>query len=94
MAETLVKVVDKDWREKAACRGLIAPDYVWFPPRGRYVSTRAGAISPTQRLLDLCEGCPVKVTCLNFAIAGNEPGIWGGTSFRQRRAIKKERASK
>jgi WhiB family redox-sensing transcriptional regulator len=94
MAETLVKVVDKDWREKAACRGLIAPDYIWFPPRGRYVSTRAGAISPTQRLLDLCEGCPVKVTCLEFAIAGNEPGIWGGTSFRQRRAIKKERVSK
>jgi len=94
MAETLVKVVDKDWREKAACRGLIAPDYVWFPPRGRYVSTRAGAISPTQRLLDLCEGCPVRITCLDFAIAGNEPGIWGGTSFRQRRAIKKERASK
>jgi len=94
MAETLVKVVDKDWREKAACRGLIAPDYVWFPPRGRYVSTRAGAISPTQRLLDLCEGCPVRITCLDFAIAGNEPGIWGGTSFRQRRAIKKERVSK
>jgi WhiB family redox-sensing transcriptional regulator len=94
MAETLVKVVDKDWREKAACRGLTAPDYIWFPPRGRYVSTRAGAISPTQRLLDLCEGCPVRITCLDFAIAGNEPGIWGGTSFRQRRAIKKERVSK
>ena len=94
MAETLVKVVDKDWRDNAACRGLTAPDYIWFPPRGRYVSTRAGATSPTQRLLDLCEGCQVKVTCLEFAIAGNEPGIWGGTSFRQRRAMKKERASK
>ena len=87
-------MADKDWREKAACRGLIAPDYIWFPPRGRYVRTRDGATSPTQRLLDICEGCPVKVTCLDFAIQNNEPGIWGGTSFRQRRAIKKERVSR
>ena len=94
MAETLVKVVDKDWREKAACRGLIAPDYVWFPPRGRYVRTRAGATSPTQRLLDICNSCPVKEPCLEHALFFNEVGIWGGTSNRQRRAIKKERVSK
>ncbi len=87
-------MTEKDWRKKAACRGLVAPDYNWFPARGRYVTARTGsqASSSTQRLLSICNECPVKLDCRDFAIKFNEPGIWGGTSSRQRRAIKKQRA--
>ena len=82
-----------DWRNKAACKGLTEPlGYDWFPARGRYVTTRQGSRTsgPTQSLLDICDKCPVKIECLHWAIAHNEPGIWGGTSSRQRRAMKKE----
>ncbi len=87
-------MTDKDWRKKAACRGLVGPDFDWFPARGRYVTTRTGSqsSSSTQKLLEICHGCPVKLACREFAITNNEPGIWGGTSSRQRRAIKKQRA--
>jgi len=84
---------EKDWRKKAACRGLTGPDFDWFPPRGRYVTARteSQASSSTQRLLAICESCPVKIPCLEFAIRHGEPGIWGGTSSRQRRIMKRER---
>lgn len=83
-----------DWRNKAACKGLTGDKgFDWFPARGRYVTTRQGskASGPTQSLLDICGQCSVKIECLEFAIRHNEPGIWGGTSSRQRRAIKEER---
>ena len=88
-------MTDKDWRKRAACRGLTGDKgYDWFPARGRYVTARTGsrAASETQSLLDICNSCPVKKPCLEWAITKNEPGIWGGTSSRQRRAIKKQRA--
>ena len=87
-------MTDTDWRKKAACRGLVGPDFDWFPARGRYVTTRQGSqvSGETKTLLDICNSCSVKKPCLEFAIKFNEPGIWGATSSRQRRAIKKERA--
>jgi len=82
------------WRNKAACKGLTEDKgYDWFPARGRYVTTRHGSqVSPkTKTLLDICNECPVKIECRDYAITHNQPGIWGGTSSRQRRAMKKER---
>ena len=84
-----------DWREKAACKGLTEDKgYDWFPARGRYVTTRQGSqvAGETKTLLDICNSCPVKSDCLEAALETNEPGIWGGTSSRQRRAIKRARA--
>jgi WhiB family redox-sensing transcriptional regulator len=79
---------DQEWRTHAACKGLTGPNYEWFPPRGR----RSNVENSTQRLLDICHKCPVELECRDFAIKFGEPGIWGGTSSRQRRAIKKQRA--
>lgn len=36
-----------------------------------------------------CSTCPVLTECLNWAIAADEKGIWAGTSFEQRRVIRK-----
>lgn len=37
----------------------------------------------------LCAGCPVRVACLEFALAHDERhGVWGGASERQRRAMR------
>ena len=36
----------------------------------------------------ICRGCPVKVTCLNWALAsGQEAGIWGGLTEDERRRL-------
>jgi WhiB family redox-sensing transcriptional regulator len=37
----------------------------------------------------VCAGCPVREACLEFALANDERwGVWGGTSERQRRAMR------
>lgn len=42
----------------------------------------------------LCGRCPVKDDCLDFALANREHyGIWGGTSERERRRIRRRRSA-
>jgi WhiB family redox-sensing transcriptional regulator len=40
----------------------------------------------------VCEGCPVRVESLEYALARHVPdGVWGGTSERERRRIARSR---
>lgn len=55
---------------------------IFYPERG----------SSTKEAKDVCRGCPVKDQCLDYALMNGEKfGIWGGTSERERRKIRKER---
>jgi hypothetical protein len=56
--------------------------HIFFPERG-------DDDRPGKRI---CSTCPVKAFCLEYAIeAGEKHGIWGGTSERQRRSMRRER---
>ena len=40
----------------------------------------------------MCEVCPVRVDCLEYALANRlDYGVWGGTSERERQRILRER---
>jgi len=70
-----------DWRDQAACRGA---DPELFFPDGDTRSARNGV--KAARLI--CRGCPVRVTCLSWALAsGQEAGIWGGLTEDERRRL-------
>lgn len=67
------------WRNQAACRGL--DPALFFPERG---ASTAGARA-------VCRVCPVREVCATEAVTRNEQfGIWGDTSIRQRRALRRE----
>jgi WhiB family redox-sensing transcriptional regulator len=70
------------WYSYAACRHPdIDPD-IFFPTRG---------CTPTQINVAkrICYGCPARDECLAYAMSNRESfGIWGGTSERERRAIR------
>jgi WhiB family redox-sensing transcriptional regulator len=67
-----------DWREAGAC--LAADPDLFFPVA---VGTAAG--DETTRALRICDGCPVKRQCLDFAMrTGEASGIWGGTTPEER----------
>jgi WhiB family transcriptional regulator, redox-sensing transcriptional regulator len=71
-----------EWFERAACRGS-DPD-IFHPERsGRYVGTSLAKA--------ICRTCPVAEGCLEWALKWNEPGVYGGTSVRERRRLRKER---
>jgi WhiB family redox-sensing transcriptional regulator len=74
------KVTDPSWRRMAACRG-VSPD-LFFPSKGE----------PAGEAKQVCQTCPVAGACLDFAItSGEETGIWGGMSERQRREVARAR---
>jgi WhiB family redox-sensing transcriptional regulator len=63
-----------------ACRGT-DPD-VFFPDRGE-------SLEPAKQV---CAECVVRDECLEHALANGERfGVWGGTSERERRRIRRQR---
>jgi WhiB family redox-sensing transcriptional regulator len=71
---------DRSWQDRANCLG-VDPD-LFFPGRGE----------STQEAKAICAGCVVRDECLEQALARPEKfGIWGGTSERERRRLRRER---
>lgn len=69
---------DTRWKPAAACVGK-DPD-LFFPV---YEVDEAAAKA-------VCDGCPVKDDCLQWALDTNEPhGIWGGLNDRERQNLRK-----
>lgn len=74
-----------NWRGYAACRG--ADPRLFFPD-----SADGEAPDRGERAKRLCGGCPVRVACLDWALAtGQELGVWGGTAAGERRAMRAAR---
>lgn len=72
------------WREFALCRGM-DPD-IWYPDRGT-------TTDETRQAKAVCEQCPVREACLEYALLAHEDrGIWGGQSAKERRAIARRRS--
>lgn len=81
MAEHLTNI-GGEWIKEAHCRKANIDTNLFFPDRG----------SPTNIARQLCSPCEVKTECLNYALDNNlDTGIWGGTSGRQRRDLKRQR---
>ncbi|MBA2311463.1 MAG: WhiB family transcriptional regulator [Actinobacteria bacterium] len=69
-----------EWQGKARCAE--ADPEIFFPERGG--SSKAARA--------VCDGCDVRAQCLEYALNNKEQfGIWGGTSERERRRLRKER---
>ncbi len=67
-----------EWYARAACRGQ-GPDAFVQGGKTYYEPARA-----------LCATCPVRVECLDLALADHTLiGLWGGTTDRERRAIRR-----
>jgi len=68
---------DMEWTLRAACRGI--------DPERLYVSGAA-----QQEAKRICRHCPVRYECLAEALdAGDEYGVWGGMTERERRALRR-----
>lgn len=81
MVVHLLAEVSQEWRESAACRDAGNPD-LWF----------SSDYYEQQSAKRICEECPVRVECLEFAVTTRQDfGIWGGTSPGEREKIKSDR---
>lgn len=61
------------WMSRARCRGRT--DLNFFPEKGEHAP----------EVVEFCSGCPVRVQCLDYALARNlDDGIWGGVTANRR----------
>lgn len=78
------------WWDRAPCQDL-PPE--WFGHQGDAFDDTEEAWEPDPRALAFCVPCPVRTECLAFALADPElRGTWGGTSWHQRRQLRRARA--
>jgi WhiB family redox-sensing transcriptional regulator len=73
------------WEDRAACLGM--PTTLFFPETGQSAQAR--------RAKTICDSCPVRVDCLEAAIATDshhDHGIRGGLSETARNALRLQRA--
>lgn len=72
--------MDIAWRSLGACRGL-DPE-IFFPETEEQI----------ELALEICDGCGVRIACLEHALARREKvGVWGGTTEKDRRRIIRQR---
>jgi WhiB family redox-sensing transcriptional regulator len=91
---------DREWQRRAACRDAdpelffskhicaddCAPDCQGRKEAGRHARIRAAKA--------YCDECPVAIDCLLWSIdTGQQFGIWGGSTERERRRMAKHRLS-
>lgn len=68
-----------DWFTQANCLGV--DTQLFYTERGEN----------TAQARAVCTGCTVRTQCLDYALDHREIfGIWGGTSERERRAIRRQ----
>lgn len=69
-----------EWRKLGACRGLDAS--IFYPDDD----------DEAEQAKVVCDGCGVRVACLEHALMTREKaGVWGGATERERRRIVRQR---
>ena len=72
--------LEMSWRQQGACNGL--DPAVFFPDSDE----------AAQEAISICAECPVRLSCLEHALAVRErEGVWGGATERERRRIIRHR---
>jgi WhiB family redox-sensing transcriptional regulator len=80
--------VDTSWYDRARCRDMATR----LQDGGEYFFPDCKQQQKQSRLArTFCYECPVRVDCLMTALEANEliDGIWGGTTPRERRQLRK-----
>ena len=67
---------DRSWMDRAACADIAVDAF--YPEHGGH---------PAPEALAACSHCPVASQCLEYALAGDEWGIWAGLSEAARRKL-------
>jgi WhiB family transcriptional regulator, redox-sensing transcriptional regulator len=83
------------WMDLAACRGAVtsADEDIFFAPDldelggNRGAAARVAATRERQALA-VCDGCPVQVECLAYALTTRQQhGVWGGKTQQELRRL-------
>jgi WhiB family redox-sensing transcriptional regulator len=73
------------WIERSRCIG--EDPELFFP-----IGSTGPAVEQTARAIAVCQDCPVRLECLEWALETcQDAGVWGGLSEEDRREIRRTR---
>jgi WhiB family transcriptional regulator, redox-sensing transcriptional regulator len=73
------------WEARGACRH--SDPELFFP-----VAARGPALRQLAKAKRVCQDCPVRVQCLEYALqSGQSFGVWGGATEEERRLLRRRR---
>jgi WhiB family transcriptional regulator, redox-sensing transcriptional regulator len=76
----------REWMSRAACRGTPDPG-LFFP-----VGTGSAAAEEAEKAKAVCARCPVRISCLAYALSTRQQyGVWGGATEQERRLTARAR---
>jgi WhiB family redox-sensing transcriptional regulator len=76
--------VEELWQVRASCRGPQAA--IFFPPS--HFERKEDKEARERRAKTICQSCPVRKPCLEYALTIKEPhGIWGGLNEMERKPL-------
>lgn len=76
--------VEELWQVRASCRGPQAA--IFFPPS--HFERKEEKEARERRAKAICQTCPVRKPCLEYALGIREPhGIWGGLNEMERKLL-------
>jgi WhiB family redox-sensing transcriptional regulator len=80
-----VKAADAEWRGNAAC--VNQDPELFFP-----IGSNGPAERQTEGARQVCQSCPVRQPCLEWALeAGADHGVWGGLNEQERLSLRLRR---
>lgn len=80
------------WSQRALCKQLV--DVGRAHPEDWQPASTGNRMTDSRIARRLCNGCSVWRDCLEDALAnGEDEGVWGGFTPRERRAVGKRRAA-
>jgi WhiB family transcriptional regulator, redox-sensing transcriptional regulator len=83
---TLVIGTFVEWQHRGACRGEAGVDF--YPPM--HHERKHERLARERRAKAVCASCPVRIECLEHAVAADERyGIWGGLTHDERRQLRR-----
>ena len=79
---------DARWQDVSACKGM-DPTLFFGPEHPETVKEKRDREEAAKAV---CDTCPVKQACLEYALTNRErDGVWGGATERERRRIIRQR---
>jgi len=80
----LQQALPTDWQQQGLCR--VEDATVFFPPV--HFEHKPEREAREAKAKAICARCPVRIECLDWALATREPhGVWGGYSESERKQI-------
>ena len=80
----LQQALPTDWQQQGLCR--VEDATVFFPPA--HFEHKPEREARESKAKAICARCPVRLQCLDWALATREPhGVWGGCSESERKQI-------